>query len=405
MFLARVAALAACLTHPISGLQLAPARPLRRLGRVAAAAPTAAPSAAENPFELVRDDLKLMKGRIRALVERTLDSGDGEKSSSGKSHPLLQEAAREFFERRERAFRPCVVLLAARAVSPHLPADEAVSPRQCLLAEIVEMMSTAQLVHDSVLEDDEEGEEGNVAHRTYSQNAGNKISVLAGDFLLARCSVALSQLGDLGVVRLMATALESMVLGGVLKAQAAGAGADKLSDLDHYLERVSLKTSALIADACRSAAILGGEAPDGPYATAVYDYASALGVAYQLNADSIAYRGQVAEDAPLADALSAPPVILAAAADEGCRALIYEAMEGGATLAAVAAAVDAAGGAEAAQALSTERAAAAKVALAPLPESPAKAALLRMADFVCEPDQLGLQREKYIAAEAKKKAA
>merc|ERR1719424_2577682 len=104
------------------------------------------------------------------------------------------------------------------------------------------MMSTAQLVHDSVLEDDEEGEEGNVAHRTYSQNAGNKISVLAGDFLLARCSVALAQLGDLGVV---------------LKAQAAGAGADKLSDLDHYLERVNLETSALIADACRSAAILG----------------------------------------------------------------------------------------------------------------------------------------------------
>ena len=53
--------------------------------------------------------------------------------------------------------------------------------------------------------------------------------MLAGDFLLARCSVALSRLGDLTVVELMATALESMVHGGVLKAQAKNAGVDDLA--------------------------------------------------------------------------------------------------------------------------------------------------------------------------------
>merc|ERR1712124_141477 len=99
--------------------------------------------------------------------------------------------AREFFERRERAFRPAVVLLVARAVES-TEKGKPVSARQCLLAEIVEMMCTATIVHDSVLEDDEESMLGNVAHRTYSQNAGNKVSVLAGDFLLARCSVALA---------------------------------------------------------------------------------------------------------------------------------------------------------------------------------------------------------------------
>ena len=36
--------------------------------------------------------------------------------TSSSSHPLLQEAAREFFERRERAFRPTIVILAARAL-------------------------------------------------------------------------------------------------------------------------------------------------------------------------------------------------------------------------------------------------------------------------------------------------
>ena len=92
---------------------LAPAarRPLsRRYATTAADAPAAAttavdaPAAAESPFEIMREDLKLMKLRIRELVERTLDGGEGSGDGGGRSsHPLLQEAAREFFERRERA--------------------------------------------------------------------------------------------------------------------------------------------------------------------------------------------------------------------------------------------------------------------------------------------------------------
>ena len=105
-----------------------------------AAAAVAEVQAEANPFSIVRDDLKLMKLRIKALVENTLDEpgrGGGARSS-GRSHPLLQEAAREFFERRERAFRPAVVLLVARAVES-TEKGKPVSARQCLLAEIVEM--------------------------------------------------------------------------------------------------------------------------------------------------------------------------------------------------------------------------------------------------------------------------
>ena len=201
----------------------APRAAPRGPARLAATTTTTPEVDAANPFAIVGEDLKNMKQRIKALVERSLDGGGGSSSKSGGSHPLLQEAAREFFERRERAFRPAVVLLVARAVEG-TASGTTLPEKQCLLAEIVEMMCTAQVVHDSVLEDDEAGSTGNVAHRTYSQNAGNKVSVLAGDFLLARCSVALSELGDLAVVELMATALESMVQGGVLKAQAGLGG-------------------------------------------------------------------------------------------------------------------------------------------------------------------------------------
>ena len=376
----------------------------------------------ENPFVIVREDLKQMKQRIKELVERTLDnkgSEGGGGSSGGSSHPLLQEAAREFFERRERAFRPAVVLLVARAVEG-TEAGAQVPGKQCLLAEIVEMMCTAQIVHDSVLEDDESGASGNVAHRTYSQNAGNKVSVLAGDFLLARCSVALSMLGDLTVVELMATALESMVQGGVLKAQASQAGLDDLLDLDHYVRRVTLKTSSLIADACRSAAILAGEPHDGEVAEAVYGYAQNLGLSYQIMFDTIAYSaaldahhddggGDKGAAAPrLADHVSAPPIILAAAHDPEhgkLKAACATTLETSNDLRAVADDVESNGGLSGAKQLSKHYSNRAKAALAPLPDSPEKAALFMMADFVAQDDQTGLQREKYIAANAKKRRA
>ncbi|KAJ1446724.1 isoprenoid synthase domain-containing protein [Pelagophyceae sp. CCMP2097] len=265
------------------------------------------------PFEIVRSDLKQMKLRIKALVERTLDSGgdSSSDSSKSKSHPLLQGAAREFFERRERAFRPAVVLLVSRALQTE---TEELPARHRLLAEIVEMMCTAQIIHDSVLEDGADSDDGNVAHRLYvSASAGNKVSVLAGDFLLARCSVALSQLGDLNVVELMATSLESMVHGGVLFAQALPV---ELLERSNYERRTRLKTSALIADACRSAAILAGYDERAEVSEAVFNYATSLGLAYQTIADTIAF--EAGECVTLTAFASSPPVILAAERSPEC---------------------------------------------------------------------------------------
>jgi len=59
---------------------------------------------------------------------------------------MLKQAAREFFERRERAWRPGVVLLMARALDAgYTDEDGEAIKKQLQLAEIVEMMSTAQV--------------------------------------------------------------------------------------------------------------------------------------------------------------------------------------------------------------------------------------------------------------------
>ena len=90
---------------------------------------------------------------IKELMERNVGSRDN--TREGSANPLLQEAAREFFERRERAWRPGTVLLLSRAlaVDPAAAASTASggdaghrpSAKQLQLAEIVEMMTTAQV--------------------------------------------------------------------------------------------------------------------------------------------------------------------------------------------------------------------------------------------------------------------
>ena len=91
------------------------------------------------------------------------------------------------------------------------------SEKTLRLAEIVEMMSTAQVIHDDVLEDCDARDKGNVAHRTYSTELGNKVSLLAGDFLLARASVELAKLTNVAVVEIMGTSLENMCRGEIMQ--------------------------------------------------------------------------------------------------------------------------------------------------------------------------------------------
>ncbi len=236
------------------------------------------------PFDLVRGDLKDLKLQIKQLVERHVGSND--KTREGSTNPLLQEAAREFFERRERAWRPGTVLLMARALAGTEQPKGSLEAKQLQLAEIVEMMATAQVIHDDVLEDFDQEEKGNAAHRMYSSELGNKVSLLAGDFLLARSSVALAQLTNVDVVEIIGTSLENMCRGEIMQAWAKEE--DKV-DPDYYLRMVTMKTASLVADACRCTAILRGDGKDSPTAAAAWDFGHNLGVAYCYAADAVAF--------------------------------------------------------------------------------------------------------------------
>ena len=96
------------------------------------------------------------------------------------------------------------------------------------------MIHAASLLHDDVIDLADTRRGAKAAHKIY----GNKVAVLAGDFLLARASVLLARLQDVKVVELLATVIEEMVQGEMMQVKAMP---EELLEFDHYLSKTYRK--------------------------------------------------------------------------------------------------------------------------------------------------------------------
>lgn len=217
-----------------------------------------------DPFALVSRHLKPLDGSLRDLV--------------GSDHPVLTRVAQHFFELAGKRFRPTLVLLASSAAVGGADPLE----HQVRLAEITEMIHAASLLHDDVIDLADSRRGAKAAHRIY----GNKVAVLAGDFLLARASVLLSRLGDVKVVELLATVIEEMVQGELMQVKALP---HELLEFDHYLSKTYRKTAALISLSMQASAKLGGHPPE--VERALQSYGRHLGIAYQIVDDLLDFTG------------------------------------------------------------------------------------------------------------------
>lgn len=259
-----------------------------------------------DPFELSRDEIANMTSGLRHLVSRA-------------GHPMLAEAAEYFFGEGSvgKKVRPVMVLLLSRAMSAHdLDQNgndiflEGLNQRgdlfdsQRRLAEIAEMIHTASLFHDDVID------ESDTRRGKPSANAvfGNKMAILAGDFLLARASICLARLRDVEVVETMSTIIEHLVRGEVMQTKS------NLS-VETYLKKNYYKTASLMANSCKSAAILGNYSSE--VVEAAYSYGKHVGVAFQLVDDILDFEGNVDTlgkpvCADLSAGLATAPVLYAA---------------------------------------------------------------------------------------------
>ena len=145
--------------------------------------------------------------------------------------------------------------------------------RQQRIAEISELIHVASLLHDDVI-DDSDSRRGLKALNTL---LGNKVAILAGDFLLARASVSLASLHDHRVIALMSQILEDLVAGEILQMSSVH---DEATSIETYMTKTFYKTASLIANSCKSVSLLAGCSDEE--AAAAWAYGKNLGIAFQL---------------------------------------------------------------------------------------------------------------------------
>ncbi|MEV6161155.1 polyprenyl synthetase family protein [Streptomyces sp. NPDC052052] len=216
------------------------------------------------PFGLSVRDHALEADVQAGLV--AVESGLLEATKSGV--PFITEAAQHLVHAGGKRFRPLLAMLAARFGDPDAPG---VVPA----AVVVELTHLATLYHDDVMD------EAEVRRGVDSANArwGNALAVLTGDFLFARASQILADLGP-EAVRIQAEAFERLVTGQILETAGPGDGRDPV---EHYLEVLRGKTGSLIAVACRFGAMMAGA--DESAVDILTQYGERLGVAFQLADD------------------------------------------------------------------------------------------------------------------------
>ncbi|MFI6038716.1 polyprenyl synthetase family protein [Streptomyces sp. NPDC051315] len=182
--------------------------------------------------------------------------------------PFITEAAQHLVRAGGKRFRPLLVMLAAQFGDPYGPG---VVPS----AVVVELTHLATLYHDDVMD------EAAVRRGVPSANTrwGNSVAVLTGDFLFARASHILADLGP-EAVRVQAQAFERLVTGQILETAGPTDGRDPV---EHYLDVLGGKTGSLVAVSCRFGAMMSGA--DETVVDVLTQYGERLGVAFQLADD------------------------------------------------------------------------------------------------------------------------
>ena len=178
-----------------------------------------------------------------------------------------------------KRMRPALVLLAAELCGY-------TGPRRIQIAAAVELLHTATLLHDDVVD------LSSVRRGRPSANAvwGNRSAILAGDFLYARSSSMIVEDGNLEILWIFSDTIRQMSEGELLQ---LARSFDPSVTEGHYYRVIDRKSASLLAAACEAGAILGGVTRAERRRLA--EFGREFGVAFQLRDDALDYVAGEAE--------------------------------------------------------------------------------------------------------------
>src|SRR6267154_1544908 len=187
--------------------------------------------------------------------------------------PLLDRIMQFIVNRKGKQLRPMFVLLSAKLCGP-------VNESAYRAASLVELLHTATLVHDDVVD---ESLERRGFFSTYALWK-NKISVLVGDYLLAKGLLLSLDHNDFRILQLLSGAVRKMSEGELLQIEKA-----RTLNLEEsvYFEIIRNKTASLLASSCAAGAY--STCSDEAVTDKLNRFGEAVGVAFQIKDDLFDY--------------------------------------------------------------------------------------------------------------------
>lgn len=314
---------------------------------------------------------------IRDLVQSDLEATDKFISTELQSEiPFINQLIEYILQAGGKRIRPLLVLLTARAFS-------AQETRHIQLASAIELIHTATLLHDDVVDNSTLRRGRETANTIW----GNEASVLVGDFLYSRAFQLIVQLKNLEILDIFSNATNLIAEGEVL--QLLNCHNPDTTE-EAYFEVIQRKTAKLF----EVGAMIGTALSSYTYnqMTAMQHYGMQLGIAYQLVDDALDYHSSTAETGKnigndLSEGKPTLPLIYALRRGSPAEVkLIRDAIETGSTenLDAILSIIESTGAIEYTANAAKKHAQQAKASLADIPESPYRQAMHDLTEFVVE---------------------
>lgn len=324
--------------------------------------------AAERPgltalYEALSAALAEMEARLRDLTRSSV--------------PAVEENAGRVTLSGGKRLRPALAWLCWRCAGR---AEREILPLMVML----ELMHTASLIHDDVVDRSEERRGVPTIHTVL----GAEGAVCCGDFLLARAMELLHLYRGAGINEALSEVSVEMCLGELAQLEAARTPAVQ-SEADYFLQ-IRRKTAYLLSASCLTGALAGGMTAEE--AAPLRSYGLELGIAFQLKDDLLDFQAPRGLGKPrgqdLRRGLHTLPVRYAAArsADPAALALLAAPERNEADLTRLLAWIGASGALDYTQQVLEDHSRQAEEALAPLPESPEKLALTELARALAQRD-------------------
>jgi octaprenyl-diphosphate synthase len=215
-----------------------------------------------------------LKRRILAENKEDLSEIESQLAENLKPYlDLVSDVARHILFAGGKRLRPLLLVLSAKLCGYYDDYAKTVSTA-------LEYLHAATLLHDDIVDDAVLRRGKTVAHSVY----GNAITVLVGDFLLARALAICADSGKIRVIRIISDLTENMSTGEVHQLMRKG---DVSLTEDEYLEVIRRKTAVLFQAACTISAVIS-DAPKEKE-KALSDFGYNLGIAFQMVDDLFDY--------------------------------------------------------------------------------------------------------------------